>query len=172
MRPGGFSIVRYDVNPYSDENTMTVIAQPGQAVTPILAETNVLKEELSRARGYYDDLAGQRSKIADSFSEIRRSQGRIALFGAGHRSSTYLNLLGLKDLVEFVVDDDPNKCGLFMPGSRLPIKGSAALTAENIKLCFLAVKSESEDKIIRVNQAYVDQGGVFSSIYPSSKLAI
>jgi hypothetical protein len=45
------------------------------------------------------------------------------MFGADHLACTFVNLLGLKDVVRFVADDNPHKLGLFMPGSRLPIRG-------------------------------------------------
>lgn len=169
---GGLSAVHYQKFHYSDENTMTVIARPDSTVNPVWPAAPELKKEIDLAQGYAEDLASQRKKTAAYLSEIRRTKGGIAVFGAGHRSVTYLNLLGLAAHVDFVVDDNPNKCGLYMPGSRLPIKASQALTEEDIKLCFLAVKAESEDKITGNNQAYVDQGGAFSSIYPSSKLAL
>jgi len=59
----------------------------------------------------------------------RRARGRPSrvLAGAGHLAIMFLNLLELQDTIEFVVDDDPAKCGWFLPGSRLPIYPSDTL---------------------------------------------
>ena len=43
------------------------------------------------------------------------------MLGAGHLSGAFINLYGLAEQIEFVADDNPNKQGLLMPGSRLPI---------------------------------------------------
>lgn len=104
-------------------------------------------------------------------SEFRRNQGKVALLGAGHLACTFINLLELKDHIEFAVDDNPNKRGLFMPGSRLPILGSEALLDEDIKLCLLTVSPQAESRVIANNESYVKRGGSFSSISPASKMA-
>ena len=81
-------------------------------------------------------------------------------------------MLGLKEYIEFVVDDHPSKRGLYMPGSRLPIMGSSALVERGIKLALLTVAVESEDKVIQRNQAFAQAGGAFASIFPASRHAL
>ena len=98
-----------------------------------------------------------------------RSEGReVAFFGAGHLTATVINLLGIGDRVRFVVDDNPNKRGLFMPGSRLPIVGSSELLASGIGLAVLCLSPEAEDKVIARNAAFVQAGGRFASIFAGS----
>ena len=101
--------------------------------------------------------------------EYRRDQGKIALFGAGHLACAFVNFLGLKEDIAFFVDDNSNKKGLFMPGSRLPIYGSHSLLEEHIKLCLLSLNPLSEEKVIANNKNFTDQGGTFKSIFPASK---
>ena len=74
-------------------------------------------------------------------------------------------LMELGEHIEFVVDDDPKKQGLLMPGSQLPISGSSILMKENIKLCLMGLSPESEEKVILGNQTFRDRGGVFASIF-------
>jgi hypothetical protein len=88
------------------------------------------------------------------------------MFGAGHMACNFINLHKVEDCFVLVVDDHPNKRGLFMPGSRLPILGSSALVEQNIGLCLLSVRPEIEQAIINANKAYVERGGTFASILP------
>jgi hypothetical protein len=53
----------------------------------------------------------------------------VAGFGAPAKANTLFNYAGIRrDLVSFVVDDNPHKQGRFMPGSRIPIWGPDAFT--------------------------------------------
>ena len=97
---------------------------------------------------------------------IRDRIGRIAVFGAGHISSTYINLMEIDDLIEFVVDDDSNKQDLYMPGSGLPIKKSISLINENVQLCLLTQNPESEKRVILNSSEFLEDGGKFVSIFP------
>jgi hypothetical protein len=124
---------------------------------------------LARARAFAASLSARRESLRTFLTRFRREQGRIALFGAGHLACTWIHLLGLRDLIDFVVDDNPHKQGLFMPGSRLPIRGSSSLVSEGIRLALLSANPEAEPRIIAKNRAFAERGGVFASIFPASQ---
>ena len=161
----GFSLTSYDCFPYTLENCLVGIAK----VEPGKIERADVMRELQRGRKFAESLAPTREK----YRKFLASYGKpVALFGAGHLAATFINLLGLKEYFEFVVDDNPNKRGLFMPGSKLPIVASAALTERSIGLCLMSVAVESEEKVIAKNQAFTAAGGKFASIFPASKHAL
>ena len=114
-------------------------------------------------------MAVDRKRLAAHLSKFRKEHGGIAILGAGHLACTFLNLLGLQDHVDFLVDDNPHKRGMYMPGSRLPIFESRALIERSIRLCMLSVNPESEDRVIQRNQDFTQGGGQFASIFPASK---
>ena len=93
------------------------------------------------------------------------------MLGAGHRAVTFLNLLGLKDKLTCVIDDDPRKASLFMPGSRLPILPSSHLLETRPALCLLAAAPDNEAAVLKRNEAYLAAGGRMVSIYPRSSRA-
>lgn len=122
-------------------------------------------------------------RFAEQFNEVRdayrvhlaalREQGkRIAAFGAGHLGAKFLNFFGLSEFVECVIDDNPHKDGLCMPGSRLPIVGSAKLYEPCIDLCLLSLSPESEAKLLVSRQDYLEAGGVFRSMFSLSPIAL
>jgi len=52
----------------------------------------------------------------------------VAAYGAAAKGNTLLNYCGAKnDLIEFCVDANPHKQGLYMPGSHIPVLAPAAL---------------------------------------------
>lgn len=63
--------------------------------------------------------------------EAKRQGKRVAAYGAAAKGNTLLNYAGVKsDLIEFVVDRNPNKQGKFLPGSRIPIVAEDQLHKE------------------------------------------
>jgi len=135
-------------------DTRTIASQSGaRIVAPFLADGE------SFARKYSDVCARMRALLLS----WQRKGKRVAIFGAGHLAVKFVNLYSLHDLIECVIDDHPRKQGLQMPGSRLPIRGSAVLA--QIDICLLALNMESEQKVLAKHQSFLDRGGRFLSIF-------
>lgn len=162
---GGYRLTQFQSFPYALENSLVGIAQVDERVRPFLAPA--VEEAIGQT--FRDNFVPTRQRLNEY---LRRQPGKIAFLGAGHLSCVFINFFGLKDVVEFVVDDNPHKQGLFMPGSRLPIRGSAALLENDINLCLLCLSPESEDKVIENNKGFVERGGKFASIFSASKYAL
>ncbi len=166
---GGFSLVGLESYSYPFENSLVGIMRlQGDLASSFPAE-QILEEERLRAQTYFDRVEKSRKTFNKYLSEFRHREGKIALFGAGHLGCAFVNLMGLKSQIEFFVDDNPNKRGLFMPGSHLPIYGSSALVKKNVKLCLLGLNPLSEERVILNNSDFTKSGGIFASIFPGSK---
>jgi hypothetical protein len=63
------------------------------------------------------------------FLIARRREGkRIAGYGAPGKGNTLLNFCGIRtDLLDYTVDRNPYKQGMFLPGTHIPIKHPDAL---------------------------------------------
>ncbi len=51
------------------------------------------------------------------------------MVGAGRLAAMFLTVMNESGLIDFVIDNHPNHCRLFMPGSRLPIVGCDSLVS-------------------------------------------
>ncbi|MBI2442226.1 MAG: SAM-dependent methyltransferase [Lentisphaerae bacterium] len=174
----GLEPVRLECFPYASENSLVAIGrftpEPVEAESKRgrLPTAKVLQEKIKRAETFARTFPKTRERVRNLLAGHRAPGGRIAVFGAGHLACAFINFLELKDLVECVVDDHPKKKGLFMPGSALPIYGSEELLKRQITLCLLSLNPESEEKVMARQQAFVQQGGRFASIFPASKHAL
>jgi len=157
----GLSLVSYYNFPYTLENCLVGIARVGSDGDLVGRH---LSAELDRARRFASQLPEQRKRYSTNLPK------NLFMFGAGHLAASFINLFELADHFEFVVDDNPHKRGLFMPGSKLPIVGSEALRDGG--LCLMSVAVESEEKVIAKNQPFLASGGRFASIFPASKHAL
>ena len=165
----GLEVVSFETYPYMLEDSLVAIARACPHPDPLPRGEGGLADELTLVREFGARL-GERKESIRAVLRGRRARGPIALFGAGHRSCGFVNFLDLGAEIDFVVDDDPNKRGLRMPGSGLPILGSAALEERRAALCLLGVSPESEEKVMAGLRAFEKRGGEFASIYPRSRV--
>lgn len=168
----GLSLVQLLTFSYELEDCLVAIGRIAEVPVSYSPLPTTLREERRRAERFALELDSKRARLRANLSQYRREQGPVALFGAGHRACMFINLMGVRDYLEFVIDDDPHKQGYLMAGSGLPIRNSSSLTEANIKLCLLSLSPESEQKVIQNNQAFLARGGTFKSIYPDSKHAL
>ncbi|MGP8281862.1 MAG: class I SAM-dependent methyltransferase [Desulfomonilaceae bacterium] len=104
--------------------------------------------------------------------EIKANGHKIAVYGAGARSCTFVNFNGLGEFIECFVDDQNEKQGLWVPGCRLPIKSSATLYSDKISLCLLGVNTENEENVMGKHKTWAKDDKYFRSILPPSKMLL
>lgn len=167
LTTSGFEIITSVCFPHPFENSLVAIIKTAEE--PQHFKRPFHGDEIEQYAGSFPKIQQQTKAFLADFS---RRNGSIALFGAGHLACTYLSIFNLADCVQCVIDDNPHKQGLYMPGTRLPILGSQALLDQNIKLCLLSLSPEIEDKVVSNNKAFIDNGGVFASIFPGSRRAL
>ena len=171
LQRAGLKIVGFERYRAPYENCLIAITQAATEATVEPLPRPVLETEIARAEGFASGLQTRRAAVRRLLAEYRR-EGPIALLGAGHLAATYLNMMAVADLIDFVVDDDSHKSGMQMPGCRLPIVPSRALCDRGVKVCLTSVSAESEAKVIQRNQAFLQAGGMFLSIFPVQKGAV
>jgi len=176
--------------PYPFENSLVAIAQPnGHAYVRGISRSgradhlgasrhggpgqllpSALDRERQRGLAFGRGFAEHRDKVRQ-FLRAHRRRGPVALFGAGHLACMFINAFEIADAIDVIVDDNPHKRGLYMPGSRLPIAGSSILLEDRIALCLLGLNPLAEDKVVEKHAAFVARGGTFASIFPASPRA-
>lgn len=161
-------VVRY---PYTLEDCLVAFVENRSPHLVPAVDSSAIVTQLELGKSFRDGLGELERRCRAELECIRKNGGTVALLGAGHRATTFLNLLGLGDLVSSVIDDDPRKAGLFMPGNKLPILPSTHLATSPPNLCLLAVSPDSEPAVLDRNRHYIASGGRMASIYPQSRLA-
>ncbi|OGV46274.1 MAG: hypothetical protein A2X46_18520 [Lentisphaerae bacterium GWF2_57_35] len=163
----GFRVLGLLNYPYTIENALVAITQVAEPqISPLPPEA--LQLEIQRSQAFAEAFPGLKARLQQTLRSFRQNEGSIAVFGASHLACKFINLMGIAESIDFVVDDDPNKNGFHMPGSRLPILGSSALIERQIRLCLLSLNPESEAKVIGKQQKYLEAGGTFASIFPAN----
>jgi hypothetical protein len=169
---GGFELVKFVREEYPLEDSYVGIARINEFIKPSFSHPQKLRQECERARRFAQKIEDRRRELKTYLLKYRQQCGKVAIFGAAHMCCAFINLMELKDCIDFVVDDNPNKKGMFMPGCRLPIYGSDVILNENVQLSLLTLSPASERKVIQNNREYINRGGEFKSIFPNNPMAL
>jgi SAM-dependent methyltransferase len=129
------------------------------------------QEEGLTAFDYYRRFGVRVATLRDDLQDLLRSlraEGRtIAAYGAAAKGSTLVNYARITpDLVEYVVDRNVHKQGLFMPGTHLPIHGPERLL-ETMPDYLLLLAWNYRDEIAAQQAEYLKRGGRFIVPVPS-----
>jgi hypothetical protein len=114
----------------------------------------------NRARDNIDRI----NNLLKSLKDLNKS---IAAFGAGSRGMSLINFSGIANYLDFIVDDNAEKVGKFLPNTNLQIVPSDELIRQNPDYCLLLPLSgkEVEHGIMQRYAAYVNYGGVFIELF-------
>src|SRR5688572_9697912 len=168
LKAAGIAVKAIHVYPYPLEDSLIAVVRNAPPAKEG-ADARGLGAALAAGREFGARHAQARERMRDLFSRWQQDGKRVAVFGAGHLAAKFINFFRLAGMVDCVIDDNAHKQELLMPGSRLPIRGSAAL--ESIDLCLLSLNPESEQKVLAKNQSFLNRGGQFLSIFASSTRA-
>jgi hypothetical protein len=126
-------------------------------------------EELKEVAHNYGRRFEEFQKLTHDFLKQAKSAGkRIAAYGAGSRTTSFINFLGIGEYLEFIADDQPGKQGRYLPGARIPIVPSALLASEGIDVCLVGVTTECEEAALKPFLSNPNNKIEFYSVNPPS----
>jgi SAM-dependent methyltransferase len=131
-------------------------------------ELGLVGPEYYRRFGERVDAVSQ--DLLELLRGLKAEGASIAAYGAAAKGTVLLNHVGIDgSLVGFVVDRNPHKQGLFMPGVHLPIRGPEALLEEPPDYLLLLAWNY-RDEIMRQQEAYRRLGGRFIVPLPEPEI--
>lgn len=166
----GFEVIYFESIPYEFENSIVAIVKAGYCKQTYHIDTNALVDQIKLARSFATAVANRRISTRSKLENLKKKYGSIVLFGAGHLSVAFLSLMGVADLIDFVIDDNQHKKGMLMPIGKLKIHESDMLYSENVKICLLSLNPQNQSKVIAKHNHFMEQGGIFISIFPNINL--
>ena len=87
-------------------------------------------------------------RLVPALQRLRDKGTQVVIYGAGCRACTFTNAFELGSLIDFSIDDQKERQGLFMPGSRIEIRSPNELKQSSAPVvCLLAVNNENEANV-------------------------
>ncbi len=144
FRSTGFEVLRLERG--FDGQYLLLESRPGaDADTRVLAIEESAEQLLAHAEGFRASFAAKRTEWQALVERERRDRSRVAVWGAGSKGVAFLTTLGLRDDVEYVVDINPHKQGMYMPVTGQPIVGPELLA------------ERKPDIVLLMNPVYEDE---------------
>jgi C-methyltransferase C-terminal domain/Methyltransferase domain/Putative zinc binding domain len=107
--------------------------------------------------------------LRDVINGLRAAGKRICGYGASARAVTLMNQAGIGDAIDWIVDDNPRKVGLYVPGSAIPVVASSTLGHDAADYCVVFAWNFWSD-ITEKLADFTRGGGMF--VVPFPELAV
>ncbi|MBP6624440.1 MAG: methyltransferase domain-containing protein [Chitinophagaceae bacterium] len=173
----GLKITKVDVLPTHGGSIRLYATHQENAVAIHASVEEVLANEIAKGINQLDYYKGFQEKalrikldVLSFLIEQKNLGHKVVAYGAAAKGNTLLNYCGVKnDLVEFVVDANPNKQNKYMPASHIPI-----VNEEQLKLAkpdfVLILPWNLKHEIVKQLSYIQEWGGRF--VIPIPKLEI
>jgi SAM-dependent methyltransferase len=114
-------------------------------------------------------VTDQKCRVLDTIKSIKAKGQSIVGFGASHSTTTLLHHFQLGAYLDYLVDDNPSKQGLYSPGYHLPVYSPRCMYKENPDYLLLLAWQHSETIVDR-HRKILETGAKF--ILPLPELEI
>jgi C-methyltransferase C-terminal domain/Putative zinc binding domain/Methyltransferase domain len=121
-------------------------------------EISIGVNSLDYYKGFQDKTLKIKLDVVAFLIDQKKAGKKVAGYGAAAKGNTLLNYCGVKnDLIDFVVDANPNKQNKFLPASHIPVYSEEKIRAEKPDFVFILpwnLKTE-----ITAQLAYIKEWG-------------
>jgi hypothetical protein len=123
-------------------------------------------DRLDGYSGFAERVVQAKCEILDFFLKTKAAGKTVVGYGAPAKGNSLLNYCGIgREFIPFTVDRSPHKQGLFLPGTRIPIRHPDAILEARPDYV-LILPWNLKDEIVRKMAAVRAFGGRFVTLIP------
>jgi hypothetical protein len=141
-----------------------------QSVKKIIElEDKLNLDKLETLISFNEKLMSLRNETAKLVRQWKNSNATVAGYGAARSGQTLISQYGFEGIIEFIVDDHPQKVYKYPAGDGIQVIPTDELYKRMPDFTIILAWVHSE-KIIKDNQKYLDNGGHFVVLSPELKV--
>ena len=161
----GFVIKFYKAVNYTLENSLIAIVKKNKNKVKI--KNNIIPAQKKIFSSYCVNFKENYFKVNSFFKnyKYKNKDSKILIYGAGHFTSTFISIMKLEKYIDFIVDDDDNKKGLFLPAGNIPIIHSTNIYKLKVGICLLSINPNNFKIILNKHKKFLKKGNKFYSIF-------
>jgi len=133
-------------------------------------EKNIGIDTLQLYKKFAEKVYDIREKLTSYIKDIKKQGKTIVGYGAPAKSTTLLNFCGIgSNQIDYIVEDNPLKIGLYTPGTHIPIVSSEMIDKKRPDYILILAWNFAEE-ILSKTKKYADQGVKFIIPLPEPKI--
>ena len=141
-----------------------------QSVRDVLAlEGKRRLDTVDTLKAFGSTVATLRKTTADLVERWRKDGSTVAAYGAARSGPTLIAQLGLDGVIDYIVDDHPQKVGKYSSGDGIAILPTRTLAERIPQYCVILAWVHSQ-KIIETNREYLYIGCLFLFLFVLSRV--
>lgn len=144
--------------------------EDGSVAEAIALEYQAGLDKTETFHRYADKIALRRNELMSLLRGLKGLGRSIAAFGAPAKATTLMHHFELDgSLIDYIVDDNPLKQGMFTPGFHIPVVPPSEITSRPTDYILLLAWNFA-DSIIAKQQQYIQGGGRFIVPLPDLRI--
>ena len=126
-------------------------------------------DSLQTLKEFGNEVAQLRERTSTLARDWKKNGASVAGYGAARSGPTLISQLGLSGVIDYIVDDHPQKVHRYTSGDGIPIVPTAEL-CKRMPDYTVILAWVHEAKIIQSNQEYLKRGGRFVVLCPKTRV--
>ena len=133
-------------------------------------EKKIGADSIGLYKKFAGDVCSAKEKLVSCIKSIKEQGKTIAAYGAPAKGNTLLNFCGIgAECIDYAVEDNPLKIGLFTPGTHIPVVSPKALD-EKMPDYILILAWNFAKEILEKTKKYAEQGVKFIIPLPEPRI--
>jgi hypothetical protein len=133
-------------------------------------ENDLGLHDFKKYREFSSDVENVKKSFMDTLKGLKEKNKKIAAYGASAKGNVLLNFCGIgRDVINYIIDDTPEKIGKFTPGNHIPIVRYDMLHKERPDYLVLLAWNFA-DELMRKTASYKSSGGRYIIPIPTVRV--
>lgn len=167
VREAGLYVVDMVKHPIHGSSLITVISKnPPLEYNPLITQRQITDSIVDQ---YAQQCLNVSKIFSDNVAEIKSKGYKVVGYGAAAKGNTFLNFTNVK--LDYIVDDNPLKQGLYTPQSNIRITSIEELSLEDDNICIVPLAWNFFDEIVsRCMNKLSQKNIIFLKYFPNSEI--
>lgn len=141
-----------------------------RSVLDLIEEENKHKlDQIITFKNFAANLNEREKTIKNELNQITNNNYKIVGYGAARSGTTIISQFKIKNYIDFIVDDNPDKHYKYSPGSHILVLPTEEIVNNDIKYVIILAWIHTKNIILN-NIDYLENGGKFILCFPNIKI--